>query len=105
MTDRRGPSGTAAGPRLTWTVFWAASVLALGACVTVALATAGRSAAALVLLGGLLVVGLAGALLYSLVSPLDAGRHVSYGGGGLWGGGVDGSGSGSGGGGGDGGCT
>lgn len=87
MNGRRGHSGTAAGPRLSWALFWGASVLALGACVVTALATGGRSTAALVLLGGLIVIGIAAALLDSLVSPLDASRQVSYGAGGPWGGG------------------
>jgi hypothetical protein len=70
-------------PRVAWALFWGASAFALGgACVVAALATGSRSSVALTLLGGLIVVGIAAALMDSMVSPLhhrDDATHVPWG--------------------------
>lgn len=76
-------------------------MLALGACVFAALATGSRTNVGLALLGGLIVVGIAAALMDSIVSPSPdqlAGRRVPYGSRGQEGGfgGSDGGGSGGG---------
>lgn len=102
MNDRRASSGIAAHRRLSWALFCGVSALALGACVVAALATGGRSNVAVALLGGLIVVGIAAALMDSIVSPLpdhDGSRQVPYGSRGLGGGGFGGAGGGGSGGG------
>ncbi|WP_127480682.1 hypothetical protein [Nocardioides pantholopis] len=87
MIGLRGSRGSVAWPRLSWILFWGVSVLALGVCIVTAVATGSRSSAALVLVGGLIVIGVAAALLDSLVSPRDGSTSTSYGAGGLWDGG------------------
>ncbi len=101
--------------RTSWIVFAVGSVLGLGACVVLALTSGSRSSLGLTLIGGLVMIGVAAALLHSILSPIrdEGGRtqtlraHRGFGGGGLGGDGIfDGGGShggdGGGGGGGDG---
>lgn len=99
MGDRRASSGTAPHPRLSWALFWGASTLVLGACLFAALATGNRTNVGLTLMGGLIVVGIAAALVDSIVSPLpdhDGSRQVPHGSLGADGGGFDGGGFGGG---------
>lgn len=99
MNDRRAFRGKAAHRRLRWALFCGASALALGACVFAALATGNRSNVGLTLLGGLILIGIAAALMDSIVSPLpdhDGSRQVPYGSRGTEGGGFDGGGYGGG---------
>jgi hypothetical protein len=115
MNDRRAASGTASRRRLSWVIFYGVSTLALGACFFAVLETGIPTSAGLALLGGLIVVGIAAALMDPIVSALlEPGerRQVPYGsqdiGGGFDGGGYGGGdygggdcGGGGGGGGGD----
>ena len=78
-------------------IFWAVSGAAVTACFLVALRSSGTTGAGLVLLGGLIVVGIAASLMASIVSPAPdqlAGGHGM--GGGFEGGGFDGGGGGGG---------
>jgi len=109
MTVRpaRGPS---AHPRLCWALFWAASAVALVACAVAAETSGHGSEAPLAVLGGLIVVGIAAALLVSILAPYPDGVDTygsrGTGAGGFGGGGFDGGGFGGGdcGGGGGGAC-
>jgi hypothetical protein len=107
MNDRRAASGTASRRRLSWVIFYGVSTLALGACFFAVLETGIPTSAGLALLGGLIVVGIAAALMDPIVSALlEPGerRQVPYGsqdiGGGFDGGGYGGGDCGGGGGGG-----
>ena len=56
-----------------WSVFGAVSAAVLGACVVATLRSSGAADAGVVLLGGLIVTGIAAALMSSVVSPLPDG--------------------------------
>lgn len=72
MNDHRVSSFAASHRGLCWAIFCGVSVLALSAGVVVAaLATGSRSSVAVVLLIGLIVVGIAAALMESIISPLQ----------------------------------
>ena len=94
MNDRRAASGTASGRRLSWVIFYGVSTLALGACFFAVLDTGNPTSAGLALLGGLIVVGIAAALMDPIVAALlepGEGRKVPSGSPGK-GGGFDGGG-------------
>ena len=55
--------------RRAWSIFWAVAAAALGACFFTTLWSSGVVGAGLVLLGGLIVVGLATAMMHSIVTP------------------------------------
>lgn len=104
MKNRRAPNVQAAHRRLWWAIFGGLSILALGAGVGAGVAAGGRSTGATVLLGGLIVLGIAAALLGSIISPIprhDGSMRMSHGargmaGDGFGGVGVDGGGFGGG---------
>jgi hypothetical protein len=76
---------------LSWSIFCGVSTVVLGTCFFATLRTSGSTSAGLVLLGGLIGIGIAAALMYSIVSPLPehgGSRHM--------GGGFDGGGGGGG---------
>jgi hypothetical protein len=52
-----------------WSIFCAVSAAVVGTCFFVTLRSSGTTGAGLVLLGGFIVVGIAAALMYSIVSP------------------------------------
>jgi hypothetical protein len=91
-------SATASRRRRSWLIFWAVSAVALGTCFVATLRSSGTTGAGLVLMGGLIVVGIAAALVASIVSSLPdqlAGGRGMGGGlesGGSGGGGFDGGG-------------
>ena len=98
MSSRTLASRAASRRRRSWSIFWAGAVTVLGTCFFAALRSSGATSAGLVLIGGSVVVGIAAALMYSVVSPLPAqlasGQRMR---GGFDGGGADVTGSDSGG--------
>ena len=64
-------------------IFWAVSAAAVSTCLVVTLRSRGLTDAGLALLGGLIVVGIAAALMHAIVSPsqVDLGNRDGMGGG------------------------
>jgi hypothetical protein len=98
--DQRGLTRTSPSRhRRAWPVFAGVSTTVLGACVVATYRSSGTTGAGLLLLGGLIVVGIAAALMYAIVSPFpqEGGNQHAMGAG--WdGGGFDGGSDGGGGG-------
>ncbi|MBD3947880.1 hypothetical protein [Nocardioides ganghwensis] len=67
MSDRR--TTRARRQRRPWSIFGAVSAAVLGACVVATVRSSGAADAGVVLLGGLIVTGIAAALVSSVVSP------------------------------------
>lgn len=68
-----------AHPRVSWAVFGATCVLALGAALVASLASGGRTSIGLTFLGGVVVIGIAAALMGAIVSPMSDGDAASSG--------------------------
>lgn len=99
MAQQELASGARSRHRRSWAVFGGASTVVLGACVLAALRSSGTTGAGLALMGGLIVVGIAAALMQAILSPFPeegAGRRGT--GSGFEGGGFDGGSDGGGGG-------
>lgn len=106
MAQQELASGTRSRHPRSWAVFGGASTVALGACVLAAFRSGGTTGAGLALMGGLIVVGIAAALVHAILSPFPedgASRRRSGFEGGGFDGGSDGGSDGGGGSGGDGG--
>ena len=95
MYDRHLTSGTTSRHRRLWSIFGGVSTVVLGTCLFATLQSSGTTSAGVVLLGGLIVVSIAAALMYSIVSPFPEEGGSRHGmGGGFEGGGFDGGGGG-----------
>ena len=70
MTDRPASTAAPRRPRLPWMVFSGVTAVALGACLYAAADTGDRTDVGLTLLGGLIVIGIAAALLGAMLTPL-----------------------------------
>jgi hypothetical protein len=92
MYDRRLTSAPTFRSRLPWSIFGGVSTVVLGTCFFATLRTSSTTSAGLVLLGGLIVIGIAAALMYSILSPLPEHGGSRHG----MGGGFDGGGFGAG---------
>lgn len=108
MASRRPASPPTRRTRLPWTVFAVVATLAIGGCLVVAARTGDPADLVLTLVGSLIVLGIAAALMQAIVSPSLDGPPTRRGRGGGWeaggyGGTFDGGGGDSGGGGGSGG--
>lgn len=105
MSAPRPSRRRSANARLSWALFWGFSALAVGAAAIGARVTGSRTDVGMILLGGVIVVGIAAALMHSILSPLanqSEGRATfadswGFGGGGFDGGGGDCGGGGGGG--------
>ncbi|MCP3422454.1 hypothetical protein [Nocardioides pinisoli] len=96
MAQQQLASSTRSRHRRSWAVFGGASTVALGACLVAAFRSNGTTGAGLALMGGLIVVGIAAALMQAALAPFPeevATRRASS----FEGGGSDGGGGGDGG--------
>lgn len=73
MRDRRPTRAKRTSRRLSWSIFCAVSAALLATSLVAALRTGGAADAGVVLLGGLIVIGIAAALMSSVVSALPDG--------------------------------
>lgn len=91
-TQFMSTSGTTSRSRLSWSIFGGVSAVALGICFFATLHTSGTTNAGLVLMGGLIVVAIAAALMQSIVSPYPEHGGSAHGMGGGFASGGDGGG-------------
>ena len=101
MAQQQLATSTRSRRRRSWTVFGGASTVALGACLVAAFRSSGTTGAGLALMGGLIVVGIAAALMQAALAPFPdevaTRRGSSFEGGGFDGGSDGGGGGGDGG--------